>query len=59
MAQKGALLMLLLFGATKAIYPDDHWTYAKELTVGTFKQHVQDEIDADRTLFVRWIASPG
>jgi len=52
-------LMLLLLGTTNAIYPDDHWTYSKELTVDNFKQHVQDEIDADRTLFVRWIASPG
>ena len=59
MAKRGALVMLLLFGATTAIYPDDHWEYAKELTVDNFKQHVQDEIDADRTLFVRWIASPG
>jgi len=51
--------MLLLSGVTKAIYPDDHWNYAKELTVDNHKQHIQDEIDAGRTLFVRWIASPG
>jgi len=52
-------LVLLLLGATNAIYPDDHWQYSKELTVDNFKQHVLDEIEADRTLFVRWIASPG
>lgn len=58
MAKRGALLLLLL-GATNAIYPDDHWEYAKELKVDNFEQHVLDEIEADRTLFVRWIASPG
>jgi len=57
-----ALVMsLLLLGASQiaAIYPDDHWDYAKELTVDNFKAHVLSEIEADRTLFVRWIASPG
>ena len=55
-----ALVMsLLLLGAAQAIYPDDHWDYAKELTVDNFKAHVLAEIEAERTLFVRWIASPG
>lgn len=45
--------------AVQAIYPDDHWTYSKKLTVANFEESVQAEIDAGRTMFVRWIASPG
>ena len=58
MALKSALLALTLFGVSNGIYPDDHWNYAKELTTDNFKEHVLNEIEAGRTLFVRWIASP-
>jgi len=58
-ALRGSLLALALFGAAKGIYPDDHWDYAKELTTDNFEQSVLSEIEAGRTLFVRWIASPG
>jgi len=43
----------------QAIYPDDHWNYSKKLTSSTFDDIVEEEINAGRTLFVRWIASPG
>jgi len=52
-------MSLLLLGAAQAIYPDGHWDYSKEMTVDNFKGHVLSEIEAGRTLFVRWIASPG
>jgi len=42
-----------------AIYPEDHWNYSKKLTADTFDDIVEEEINAGRTLFVRWIASPG
>ena len=42
-----------------AIYPDDHWDYSKELTTENFDSFVESEIESGRTLFVRWIASPG
>ena len=42
-----------------SIYPNDHWNYSKQLTVENFEETVQAEIDAGRTFFVRWIASPG
>jgi len=58
-----SLLLLLLFSATipaiRAIYPDDHWMYSKKLTQSNFKDTIQAEIDSGRTMFVRWIASPG
>ena len=59
MAKSGVILLLALSGISQAIYPDDHWDYSKELTTDNFESTVQAEIDADRTLFVRWIASPG
>jgi len=43
----------------QAIYPDDHWNYVKKLTTSTFDDVVEEEINAGRTFFVRWIASPG
>ena len=57
--RSSAAALLLLIGVTNAIYPDDHWEYSNELTVDTFKPFVADEIEAGRTLFVRWIASEG
>jgi len=57
-----ALLLLLnsLIGLINGgIYPDDHWNYSAKLTVSTFDEVVKKEIDAGRTMFVRWIASEG
>lgn len=51
--------LLLLAGTASAIYDDDHWSYSKELTESTFSDVIQKEIDAGKTMFVRWIASPG
>ena len=41
------------------LLPDDHWSYAVKLTADTFESKIQNEIDAGKTMFVRWIASPG
>ena len=38
-------------------FADDHWDFSKKLTVDNYKEFIQSEIDAGRTLFVRWIAS--
>ena len=64
--RKGAAAALLLFlsvtavltPVTRAIYPDDHWNYATELTEATFDAFVQDNVQAGKSVFVRWIASP-
>lgn len=54
----------LLFGAVlastaNAIYPDDHWTYSTELTTDNVDGFVKENVDAGKTVFVRWIASEG
>jgi hypothetical protein len=54
--------VLLIFGllqTVSAIYPDDHWNYSTQLTFENYESHLQSEIDAGRTVMVRWIASPG
>jgi hypothetical protein len=53
-----AAALLLPLGAL-AIYPDGHFNHVTEITSEEFfKTHIQSEINADKTLFVRWIASP-
>lgn len=57
---RGLVLALALAMAQAAgIYPDGHFDLSKKLTVDNFKSTVQAEIDAGKTMFVRWIASEG
>jgi len=53
--------LLVAFVATAAagIYPDDHWSYATELTTDNADGFIKENIDAGKTVFVRWIASEG
>jgi hypothetical protein len=53
------LLLSSMAAMVNAIYPGDHWTYSKKLTEDNFESTIQAEIDAGRTMFVRWIASSG
>lgn len=53
-----SLVVCILVGTATAIYSSDHWKYSTKLTKENFESTVQSEIDAGRTLFVRWIASP-
>ena len=54
-----AFVSVFFLTLTSAIYPDDHWEYSTELTTENFDSFVESEIESGRTLFVRWIASPG
>jgi hypothetical protein len=58
-AATALLLIGLINHAVHAIYEPDHWSYSTKLTASTFNDVIQKEIDAGRTMFVRWIASPG
>jgi hypothetical protein len=53
------LLQLVMVAVCAAIYPSDHWSFATKMTVDNFDSVVKQEVDAGKTLFVRWIASPG
>lgn len=52
------LLVSAVLSGVSAIYPDDHWSYSTKLTVENFEAFIQGGIDAGKTVFVRWIASP-
>lgn len=55
------ILISLVIAVTviAGIYPDDHWNHATELTLDNFDNVVKENVDAGKTLFVRWIASEG
>jgi len=52
------LALTLVAGAT-AIYQDDHWLYSTKLTTSNYAETIQSEIDNDKTVFVRFVASEG
>jgi len=41
------------------IYPDGHWERSTELNTDNVDDFVQDNVDAGKTVFIRWIASEG
>ena len=41
------------------IYPKGHFDVAKKLTTDNFDGFIKEQVDAGKTLFVRWIASEG
>lgn len=60
----GAALLLLLCNnqilQVQAIYPDGHFNYVHQIQDGDqLTSLISSTIDAGKTLFVRWIASPG
>jgi len=59
MAALSLLFGSILASTASAIYPADHWTYSTELTTGNVDEFVKSNVDAGKTVFVRWIASEG
>ena len=55
----GAALATMAHHDVQAIYPDNHFDYSIKWTQDNFESTIQSEIDAGKTVFVRWIASPG
>jgi hypothetical protein len=49
----------LLLAGVLAIYPDGHFDKVTKCTTDNFEKLVESTVDADKTLFVRWIASAG
>jgi len=41
------------------IYPDGHWDYSTELNTDNVDSFVKENVDAGKTVFIRWIASEG
>ena len=53
------MVAALLATMATAIYPSDHWAHATKLTPANFEPFVKEQVDAGKTLIVRWIASAG
>jgi len=45
--------------AQAGIYPDGHWDAVTKLTTENADSFVKENVDAGKTVFVRWIASEG
>jgi len=52
-------LAALVATAAAGIYPDDHWDFSTELTTNNADSFIKENVDAGKTVFVRWIASEG
>jgi hypothetical protein len=55
----GFLVAFVAVAANAGIYPDDHWKYCTELTPDNGDSFIKENVDAGKTVFVRWIASEG
>lgn len=58
-----ALSLLVAFSALSlaqgGIYPDGHFDRCTELTADSADDFVKENVDAGKTVFIRWIASEG
>jgi len=60
MAALSVLAALSLVASVQGgIYPDGHWDHATKLTTENADSFVKENVDAGKTVFVRWIASEG
>lgn len=60
MAVLTTLALTLVGLAAGGIYPDGHFDYVTKVSdESQFEDLVKSEVDAGKTLFVRWIASEG
>lgn len=59
MVSSKALSILLFAGVQAGIYPENHWDFSTELTADTADAFVKENVDAGKTVFIRWIASEG
>lgn len=51
--------LLLTAAALASIYPDNHFDHVTKLSQSNIDSTIQEEIDAGKTLFIRFIASEG
>jgi hypothetical protein len=53
------MAFLLATALLGGIYPDGHFDKVHKCTQSNFDGFVKEQVDAGKTLFVRWIASEG
>jgi len=61
MAALSVVTRVLALGTlvSAGIYPDNHWDHATELSTENADSFVKENVDAGKTVFIRWIASEG
>jgi len=59
MAALSLLVGAVLASVGNAIYPADHWSFATELDEKNCDEFVKSNVDAGKTVFIKWIASEG
>jgi len=59
MALRVALTFALATSVRAGIYPDGHWDTCTKITTSNADEFVKTNVDAGKTVFIRWIASEG
>jgi hypothetical protein len=60
MAALSILVGMLATASVQAgIYPDGHWETSTKLTTANADEFVKSNVDAGKTVLIRWIASEG
>jgi len=52
-----ALLVSFVVAANAGFYPDGHFNHVRRLNSRNFETEIRKEVDAGKTVFVRWIHS--
>jgi len=53
------LIGAIVAGTADSLFAADHWTYSTDLTPDTADEFVKSNVDAGKTVFIKWIASEG
>jgi len=53
------LIGAIVAGTSNSLFAEDHWTYSTELTTENADEFVKSNVDAGKTVFVKFIASEG
>jgi len=59
MAALSLLLGAIVVGTANSLFAADHWTYSTDLTPESADEFVKSNVDAGKTVFIKWIASEG
>ena len=54
-----ALVAVLALASSGGIYPDGHFGRVTKVTTSNADEFVKTNVDAGKTVFLRWIASEG
>ena len=49
----------IVAGTVNSLFAEDLWTYSTDLTTENADEFVKSNVDAGKTVFVKWIASEG